>query len=1486
MEDNNNDFINKFRTERKTMFEQIKTSKTENDALDSLEKYRQLEFEVDGYKKSLEILSDTTYQDRKHFLLELIQNADDANFGMDKASLNFTIYNDRLELQYNENGFDLDDILAITDTGNSTKTGIKKKANSFIGEKGIGFKSVFALAKSVEIHSSDWHFKLKKESCIIPQKIKNRKTQNGTKIVIHFLDNIKNENSIEIIANELYKYFANDIETFLFLQKLSEFDLIDARDIENKKCYSLTISPSNRKSSKLEINSSYKGGSNEYVLYSERIVFPKDIVAARWEKIGNEVGALERTFTIASKLNINDEDNGRVFCFLPTNIFLPVPIYLQIDGHTKADRESLHDPSNNAWNKYLLAKLPMFLNNSILEFRKEKSIADYLYKLVPYGRNQSQFSGVMDSWIELLKKSSWIRTNGKEWVSPAEAVIPSLFIRRVIEKYPKYRQEVEAYLKKKFVNYDWLDDRAAYKKLTEGFSVCIIDEEMESEIFSKVPFPKEILSNNESMKDLYSHIVKYDAFTRSYSWRISEKNDRIKDNLLSAHIFPIEGEGFSFLKKSTVDKNIFWISTKSKRETGLGTSKNEKQYFRIVDPRYTYNAVESSQKDSAEYNEKVEKINDLNRTIRELLGKLQIEELDDETLLEMVQVPLLLISDEDITEVKYNVLYAIFKLYRLKKNFDEEYLKEIAKIENACFLSINKKQKYLKELVLPEDFANDDKDTLFEKLDLEMLYIPDHIRNELKKGDSKHHFKQFLIQCGIRYFPKFELIRKQYGNVGELYNCDIALYEAFKNKVGNDYTSGRKVEVSSYTFDAITMRLLGHKSIKEKIFAKLLYEIWDKTFNIINESKSYINRNQLLLTPGYVKFDYFRRESKSFLLKLADNFSGEKTSRIPLITLNDKVTYADKACRIKTSNKKMFETTIQLFPIVVENTNIVNNYYDSKYLDSLDVPELKLSSYNNLWDQESDELIISGILEMVEHGFPNDGLLLRDKNSGILKPIMEFKLGNGVYPNIPMIEEQYGEKGKLLGMAFNLKEEFGVGKFQGVFDEYFSAKKKASPDLQNKILNIFKSWKSWNIECKKIIVDEYKNAIHNICNDENPIFIINDKELADKLKGKKFKLIYIKADPMEVYDFETAAKEIGLVSINDLGQLITEEDIQLDKNEKFLVIKIAETFLDSLQTKEKSRMLSNLSMFGYYKNWTSKIIKVKSAKRIITNKNGEIVLPIEVPFIDEQKGILYVDSSSKAAAMVAQLLSESGVALYKNIIKELESIEKLIKELEKIKDIKITKEPFKKELLGDTKLDQADGYDEKSNWRHGLDPGLYGDFMEQAISTIENTLDEGVSVSKKRSVTKEKEGTIRKRLEDLGYKIEIKNDFDGRAFLKDQYHGRCQVCGERILLLNGEEYFECFHIAESNKEIPTVNIPFNILSLCPNCVVKARQKTGRNLGSIKEYATMHKNGDIFTEEVEEFFGDYYRVPVQINGKDEVLTISPEHLSYFAALLED
>ncbi|CAF1199024.1 unnamed protein product, partial [Rotaria magnacalcarata] len=102
--------------------------------------------------RSLERLSKELYNTDMHFVLELIQNADDNQYHS-KPSLVFVIDSNSINVYNNEIGFQEDNIQALCDIGKSTKG---KHKQGYIGQKGIGFKSVFTVCDRPEIYSNGY----------------------------------------------------------------------------------------------------------------------------------------------------------------------------------------------------------------------------------------------------------------------------------------------------------------------------------------------------------------------------------------------------------------------------------------------------------------------------------------------------------------------------------------------------------------------------------------------------------------------------------------------------------------------------------------------------------------------------------------------------------------------------------------------------------------------------------------------------------------------------------------------------------------------------------------------------------------------------------------------------------------------------------------------------------------------------------------------------------------------------------------------------------------------------------------------------------------------------------------------------------------------------------------------------------------------------------------------------------------------------------
>ncbi|KEF57389.1 uncharacterized protein A1O9_05306 [Exophiala aquamarina CBS 119918] len=102
--------------------------------------------------------SNQMYLSRSRFIMELLQNADDAEYAPAvRPYLTFRLRRDLLIVDSNELGFTVANVKSICSTGESSKKGDSQTT----GEKGLGFKSVFGVANEVHIQSGKWSFHFK-----------------------------------------------------------------------------------------------------------------------------------------------------------------------------------------------------------------------------------------------------------------------------------------------------------------------------------------------------------------------------------------------------------------------------------------------------------------------------------------------------------------------------------------------------------------------------------------------------------------------------------------------------------------------------------------------------------------------------------------------------------------------------------------------------------------------------------------------------------------------------------------------------------------------------------------------------------------------------------------------------------------------------------------------------------------------------------------------------------------------------------------------------------------------------------------------------------------------------------------------------------------------------------------------------------------------------------------------------------------------------
>jgi HSP90 family molecular chaperone len=97
--------------------------------------------------------------------LEFIQNADDNTYGEGDddelviPTISFHNFAGSLNITCNEIGFQPKNVDAICRIAQSTR---KDRSKGFIGEEGIGFKSIFKIANVVHVSSNSYSFRFDK----------------------------------------------------------------------------------------------------------------------------------------------------------------------------------------------------------------------------------------------------------------------------------------------------------------------------------------------------------------------------------------------------------------------------------------------------------------------------------------------------------------------------------------------------------------------------------------------------------------------------------------------------------------------------------------------------------------------------------------------------------------------------------------------------------------------------------------------------------------------------------------------------------------------------------------------------------------------------------------------------------------------------------------------------------------------------------------------------------------------------------------------------------------------------------------------------------------------------------------------------------------------------------------------------------------------------------------------------------------------------
>ncbi|XP_077228632.1 uncharacterized protein LOC143861623 [Tasmannia lanceolata] len=369
-----------------------------------IEEIRKFKFSIGGEPNPLSEdlyhavrnLSAELYTKDVHFLMELIQNAEDNEYlpGVDPALEFVFTSNDitgtgapaTLIVFNNEIGFSRRNIESICSVGRSTKK--EKRQGGFIGEKGIGFKSVFLVTAQPYIFSNGYQIRFSEEPIsnssigyIVPEWVDSKptfsdihdiygtqKTLPTTAIILPL-----RHDKVEAVKLELSNVHP---ELLLFLLKikrlsvhetnvdhctsgsvseisiLSETDFRTIKDIDaDSRILYLSATEGSAKSSEQ---------CNYYIWRQRFPVKDENRVEGRKEI---EEWVISLAFPFGDRLKRRSSSSG-VFAFLPTEMVTNFTFIIQADFILSSSRETIL--LDNKWNNGILQCVPTAFVNAIV----------------------------------------------------------------------------------------------------------------------------------------------------------------------------------------------------------------------------------------------------------------------------------------------------------------------------------------------------------------------------------------------------------------------------------------------------------------------------------------------------------------------------------------------------------------------------------------------------------------------------------------------------------------------------------------------------------------------------------------------------------------------------------------------------------------------------------------------------------------------------------------------------------------------------------------------------------------------------------------------------------------------------------------------------------------------------------------------------------------------------------------------------------------
>ncbi|KAJ1702820.1 hypothetical protein LUZ63_002599 [Rhynchospora breviuscula] len=352
--------------------------------------------------QAVNYLSEELYSKDVHFLMELIQNAEDNQYPSGVApSLEFVLTseditatgaNSTLVIFNNEEGFSAANVESICRVGKSTKKG--QRYRGCIGEKGIGFKSVFLVSSQPHIFSNGYQIRFNEEpspECdigyIVPEWFDEHPTLSDLKKIYGSTNALPTTTivlplkatKIPAVRKQLSSMHP---ELLLFLSKIRKLSIKEIGDNNTKQKALTEVSISSEKdyqtrknvdaeSYALHLDAEQAGNEEQCTYYMWKQKFP--VKSEYRVKKREEVDQWTITLAFPHGQRLSGAHAPGIYAFLPTEMVTNFPFIIQADFLLASSRETILFDS--PWNKGILECVPSAFINAFAALVKTTSDA-------------------------------------------------------------------------------------------------------------------------------------------------------------------------------------------------------------------------------------------------------------------------------------------------------------------------------------------------------------------------------------------------------------------------------------------------------------------------------------------------------------------------------------------------------------------------------------------------------------------------------------------------------------------------------------------------------------------------------------------------------------------------------------------------------------------------------------------------------------------------------------------------------------------------------------------------------------------------------------------------------------------------------------------------------------------------------------------------------------------------------------------------------